>query len=672
MGTTGAMRRIGEELGGILGGAIGAARESLLRKQHPAGYWHAPLEANVGMDAQYIIFNRFIGRRPEAIERRLVEHMLATQTDEGCWTLYQDGPGHLSTTIEAYWAMKLAGLSPDEPALRRARDYILGHGGLARAQVFTRAYLAYFEQFPWWGLPAMPAELMLLPPWFPLNIYAMSSWARETVVPMLILFAKKPRIALDPKQGVKELWLREPRRSDLAFPPDDHWFSWRNFFLRLDQALKIIGKSPWKPLRRRALERAEKWILERQDRNGGWGGIQPPMLNCVMALQTLGYPKDHPAIVAGIQAIDDFLIEYDGHLIYQPCVSPTWDTALTMRALLDSGMPGDHPALRRAAEWLIDHQIFVPGDWSVYNPDLEPGGWAFEFANDWYPDVDDSAVILMVLRRILLEDRKRLDRAIARGMNWTLGMQSKNGGYGAFDTDNDSEFLNRIPFADMEAMIDPPTEDLTGRVLELMGSYGFDLDYGRARRARDFLLRTQRKDGSWWGRWGSNFIYGTWSALMGLRAIGEEPEAPHIRRAVKWLEDHQNPDGGWGETLASYDDESLAGKGPSTPSQTAWAIMGLLAGTRGISPAIERGVKYLAETQKDDGTWDERPFTGTGFPRHFYLRYTMYREYFPLMALGQVQARLAAAVTVPLKLAERREAVAVAAVPVRGQAASAG
>ncbi|MEW6267880.1 MAG: squalene--hopene cyclase [Thermodesulfobacteriota bacterium] len=667
------MRRAGEELGGLLGDAIGNARESLLRKQHPAGYWHAPLEANVGMDAQYVIFNRFVGRRPEAIERRLVEHMLAKQADDGSWPLYQDGPGHLSTTIEAYFAMKLAGLSPDEPAMRRARDFVLGHGGLARAQVFTRAYLAYFGEFPWWGLPAMPAELMLLPPWFPLNIYAMSSWARETVVPLLVLFANKPRVTLDPQLGVRELWLREPRRGDLAFAPEDRWlpFSWRNFFLRLDQALKLVGRSPWKPLRRRALERAERWILERQDKNGGWGGIQPPMLNCVMALQTLGYPQDHPAIVAGIQAIDDFLIECDGHLIFQPCVSPTWDTALTMRAMLDAGVPGDHPALRRAAEWLVDNQIFVPGDWSVYNPDLEPGGWAFEFANDWYPDVDDSAVILMVLRRILFEERTRADRAIARGMSWTLGMQCRNGGYAAFDTDNDAEFLNRIPFADMEAMIDPPTEDLTGRVLELMGSYGFDLDYGRARRARDFLLRTQRKDGSWWGRWGSNFIYGTWSALLGLRAIGEEPEAPHVRRAVRWLEEHQNPDGGWGETLASYHDESLAGRGPSTPSQTAWAIMGLLAGQRGVSAAVERGVEYLAETQNQDGTWDEVPFTGTGFPRHFYLRYTMYREYFPLMALGQVQARLQAAVTVPLSLTERREAVAVAAAPLREQAASA-
>jgi len=656
-------------LGELLGGAIDGAREAILAKQFPGGYWHAPLEANVGMDAQYVVFNRFMGRRPEAVERRLVEHILAKQSADGSWPLFHDGPGHLSTTIESYFALKLCGHRPDEPALVRARDFIHAHGGLARAQVFTRAYLAYFGQFPWEGLPAMPVEAILLPPWFPLNIYAMSSWARETVVPMLLLFANKPRVALDPGCGVEELWLRRPTRSDLAFPAGDRVVSWSNFFLQLDRVLKLVGRSPWKPLRRRALARAERWILDRQDRNGGWGGIQPPMLNCVMALRTIGYRDEHPAVKNGLQAIDDFLIEHEGHLLYQPCVSPTWDTALTMRALLDAGTPADDPALARAAEWLFDNQIFVPGDWSVYNPDLDPGGWAFEFANDWYPDVDDSAVILMVLRRLAYADRTRADRSIARGMNWTLGMQCKGGGYAAFDTDNDAAFLNEIPFADMKAMIDPPTEDLTGRVLELMGNAGFDLDYSRARQARDFLLKTQRADGSWWGRWGSNFIYGTWSALLGLRAIGEDMDAPYVKRAVRWLEEHQNEDGGWGETLSSYDDETLAGRGPSTPSQTAWAIMGLLAAQRHVSPSIERGVRYLTSTQQD-GTWAEEPFTGTGFPGHFYLRYTMYREYFPLMALGQVRASLEAAATVPLSFSSERVAVARAPLADRTAAAS--
>ena len=415
----------------------------------------------------------------------------------------------------------------------------------------------------------------------------------------------------------------------------------RNAFLGLDWVLQRLGRSPWKPWRARAMRRAEEWILARQDRNGGWGGIQPPMLNCVMALRALGYPDDHPAVANGVQAIEDFLIEHDGQLFFQPCVSPTWDTALTCKALLDSGVPATHPALVQAAEWLIANQVFAPGDWSVRNPQLEPGGWAFEFANDWYPDTDDTAVILMALQRIEVPDRIAYRRALAHGANWALGMQSRNGGWGAFDTDNTAEFLNRIPFADMEAMIDPPTEDLTGRLMELMGNLGFDLGYGRARRAHAFLLRTQRSDGSWWGRWGGNFIYGTWSALSGLRAIGDDLHVSHIRRAVHWLKAHQNHDGGWGETAASYADERLAGRGESTASQTAWAVLGLLAGEEQVSDEMRRGAEYLLDRQRGDGEWDEALFTGTGFPRHFFLRYDMYRNYFPLMALGRLRGRLA-------------------------------
>ncbi|HYC22909.1 MAG TPA: squalene--hopene cyclase [Candidatus Bathyarchaeia archaeon] len=643
MRSVGTAISLGSELEGRLESGIAAAQGWLLAEQKAAGFWQAPLEANVGMDAQYVIFNRFMGRSRESVERRLAEHMLANQSADGSWPLYHDGPGHLSTTIEAYFALKLTGLEAGDAPLRRARDFVLASGGLARAGVFTRTFLAYFGQFPWSGLPAMPVELILLPPQFPLNIYAMSSWARETVVPLTVLMARRPEIALDPAHAVSELWLSPPRPRDLAFARSPELLTWRNFFLVLDRTLKLLGRSRWKPLRARAMVRAERWILAHQDRNGGWGGIQPPMINCVMALRALGYSDDHPAVARGIQAIDDFLIENEGHLLFQPCVSPTWDTALAAKALLDSGLAADHPALVRAAEWLITNQVFEPGDWQIYNPDLEPGGWAFEFANDWYPDVDDSAVILMALKRIRMPGSARAakERAIARGMCWTLGMQSRNGGFGAFDTNNGAAFLNEIPFADMKAMIDPPTEDLTGRVLELMGSSGFDSEFGRARRAREFLLATQRPDGSWWGRWGANFLYGTWSALCGLRAIGDPTEAGHMRRAVAWIKRQQNADGGWGETLGSYDDASLAGSGRSTASQTAWAILGLIAGEKRLGQEAIAGIGYLLETQQADGRWAERSFTGTGFPGHFYLRYCMYASYFPLMALGQARDLLA-------------------------------
>jgi len=622
--------------------AISASQEYFKREQHGAGFWHRPLEANASMDAQYIFFMHFMGRVDAERQARVASHLLATQAPDGSWSLCAGAPGHQSNTIEAYFALKLAGMPATHPALVRARGFILARGGLATAQVFTRTFLAYFGQFPWDGVPSMPVELVLLPTWFPINIYEMSSWARGTVVPLTVLMACRPSINISDEQGVAELWSRPPAPAEYRFPADTSMVTWRNFFLSLDRVLKVLGRSPVKPLRPRALGAATTWILQHQDTNGGWGGIQPAMINSVMALRALGYADDHPAVVKGIQAIEDFMVDDGEHLFFQPCVSPTWDTALAAKALLDSGMPADDPALQRAAEWLLDNQIFGPGDWQIKNPELEPGGWAFEFANDWYPDTDDTAVILMVLQRITIADERRKARALRRGLNWTLGMQSRCGGWGAFDTDNERQIFNRIPFADMEAMLDEPTADLTGRHLELMGDFGYDRDMRAARHALAYLRRVQEPDGSWWGRWGVNYIYGTWSALSGLRSIGEPLDQLYVRRAVQWLEDHQNEDGGWGETCESYADPSLAGRGPSTPSQTAWAVLALMAADDTISPSLVRGAAHLAMTQRADGTWDEQAFTGTGFPRHFYLRYYMYRNYFPLMALGSFRRRAAA------------------------------
>ena len=632
----------GEGLGERVDHTIARASQYLFSTQHARGYWHAPLEANVTMEAEYVFFNRLLGRTRPDVERRLAERLLALQQADGSWSIYHRGPGSLSTTIEAYFALKLVETDAREPALARARDFILGQGGLARAGVFTRMWLAYFNQFPWAGVPSMPVELVLLPPWFPVNIYAMSSWARGTVVPLTLLTAHRPSVRIPAEAAVPELWVRPPTRDDVAFARSPELVTTRNFFLAVDRALKTLGPVRWRPIRRRAVARAIEWILRHQDSNGQWGGIQPAMVNAVLALHAVGFAADHPVMMSGIQGVEDFLVECEGTLMYQPCVSPNWDTALAARALLDAGLDPSHPALGRAGDWLVANQIFRPGDWSVLNPTLEPGGWAFEFANDWYPDVDDSAVILTVLDALPIAQTAAGKRAIAAGLNWTLGMQSRDGGWAAFDTNNTAAFLNRIPFADMEAMIDPPTEDVTGRLLHLMGTVGYRPDFGRARRAVEFLRRTQRSDGSWWGRWGVNFVYGTWCALAGLEAIGEDLRAPWIRRAVDWLVTHQNADGGWGETVASYDDESLAGQGDSTPSQTAWAVLGLLAADGPSSRAVERGIAWLCRTQGPDGTWDERHFTGTGFPRHFYLRYHLYRHYFPLMALGQYRARLAA------------------------------
>jgi squalene-hopene/tetraprenyl-beta-curcumene cyclase len=619
--------------------AISRSQAYFLQEQKPEGYWYYPLEANATMDAEYIFFNHFIGRVDEQKHQRLCQHLLAVQGEDGSWPLFYKGPGHLGNTIEAYFALKLTGYPASHSSLVKAREFILAHGGVAQAQVFTRIFLAYFGQFPWRGVPAVPVELILLPNWFPINIYEMSSWARGTVVPLSMILAHQPYVRISGEQGIAELWKEPPERSNLEFPCSARAISWENFFINVDRILKVLGKSSVKPLRRRALRKAERWVLDHQDVNGGWGGIQPAMLNSVMALHTLGYPHDHPVMTKGIQAIEDFLMETGGHLLFQPCVSPVWDTVWAVKALLDCGLPNNHPAIVKAADWIIDQQIFRTGDWQIKNPNLEPGGWAFEFANDWYPDVDDSAVILYTLKRVQGLDEKKKDRALVRGLHWTLGMQSRNGGWGAFDTDNTLDLWNQMPFGDMKAMIDPPTADLAGRLLEMMGTFGYDAEFGRARRALQFLQKNQETDGSWWGRWGVNYIYGTWSVLMGLRAIGEDLSRPYVRRALSWLKERQNPDGGWGEDCLSYWDQSKAGKGPSTPSQTAWAVLGLLAGEDELSPPVLRGVQYLLSQQEAAGSWSEDFFTGTGFPRHFYLRYYGYRNYFPLMALGQFRHR---------------------------------
>lgn len=610
--------------------AVHKTCQYFLESQDSEGYWWSELESNVTITCEYIMLLYLLGLKQPATVRGMVKYLYQQQLDDGAWALYYGDTGNLSITVEAYFALKLAGEDADSPAMRKARDFILNHGGVEAARVFTKIWLALFSQYDWANVPSMPVELVLLPPHLYFNIYEFSSWARGTVVPLSIVMAIRPHFHLPPDKDVSELYLdKNAPLSIKDFASHIH-----KVFFVLDRMTKWIEKRPLRALRKRAIRAAENWVVEHQDETGDWGGIQPPMVYSLLALYYLGYPLDHPVMAKGLKALADFCLEDEGGRRMQSCISPVWDTALTTAALHEAAIPADHPALQKAARWLVENQVLTGGDWQVKN-DFPPGGWAFEFVNTHYPDIDDSAVILYTLQRLSNCPCDGLLHAKTRGMEWCLSMQSTSGGWAAFDKDNTMVILNRIPFADQEAMVDYPTADVTARMLEAMGHFGYDRSHPRARRAIRFLRRLQESDGSWWGRWGVNYIYGTWGVLRGLISIGEDPSSPYIQAAVGWLKEHQNADGGWGEACESYARPELRGQGPSTASQTAWALMGLLAAGQARSPEVVRGVRYLLETQQPDGTWEELYFTGTGFPNHFYIRYHNYRNCFPLMALGQ-------------------------------------
>jgi squalene-hopene/tetraprenyl-beta-curcumene cyclase len=486
----------------------------------------------------------------------------------------------------------------------------------------------------------VPVEVALLPNWFPFNMYELSSWARGTTFALMILQATRPVVKVSHQDGVLELYIQPPHFTRFKQPRPKRALSLRTVFNLIDKVLRVYDHHNLKGLRARALAYAENWIVEHQDANGSWGGIQPCYLLSAMALKALGYRNHHPVLRKAIDASRELVWDLGDALLYMPCVSPNWDTALAAKALIDSGIPGDHPALRGAARWLVEHQIFRRGDWSIKRPSLDPGGWAFQFYNDWYPDVDDSAFILMVIAEAACDDSARRERAITCGATWVMGMQSKDGGFAAFDVDNDSHWLNSLPLADVEAVTDPSCADLTGRVLEMMAAVGYQQDHPVARRSIEWLRRNQQADGAWWGRWGVAYVYGTFSALSGLHAIGYDMKEPWIQRAVDWLKSKQNPDGGWGESPLADREPSWRGRGTSTASQTAWAIIGLLAGEDGAGEQLQRGVQWLVERQNENGAWEENEFTGTGFPGHFYLRYWLYSHYFPLMALGRFRTRI--------------------------------
>jgi squalene-hopene/tetraprenyl-beta-curcumene cyclase len=613
--------------------AIQRAADHLLSLQAPEGFWVGELEADTTLESDYIFFLNVLGKLDLRRRVKLANYIRRRQLPDGGWNIYAGGPSELNATVKAYVALKVAGDSPNAPHMARARCQIHELGGVEATNSYTRLYLALGGVLPWSYVPAIPPELMLIPSWFFLNIYSMSSWTRAIVVPLMLVYAGKPHWDLPPEAGIQELF-RDSSGRIPAFEWDQSAITWRNFFLLLDRGFKLYEKLPWKPFRKLALRRAEKWLLEHLERTEGLGAIYPAMVNSVFALRTLGYSADDPLTAREIGHLAQFEIEEGDTLRVQPCVSPVWDTAVAMFSLQEAGLPPDHPALVKAANWLLEKQVLGGGDWQIKNPDVAPGGWAFEYRNDFYPDVDDSAFVLMALQRVAHPDPARLEEALRRGTNWVLSMQNRDGGWGAFDRDNDSAFLTRVPFADHNAMIDPSTGDLTARVLELLGRMKWPASDRRIQRAVEFLRRDQTSEGPWYGRWGVNYIYGTSGALRALETLGLQKD-PESQRALAWLRAVQNADGGFGESCASYDDPELKARGQSTASQTAWALIGLLAAGESSETAVKQAVTYLLEQQRDNGAWAETAFTGTGFPRVFYLKYHLYRNVFPLYALAR-------------------------------------
>ncbi len=723
--------------------ALRRAREYLLTLQDDAGWWQGELQTNVTMDAEDMFLREFLGIRRSEETERSAAWIRSQQREDGTWANFYGGPGELSTTIEAYWALRLAGDGPDLEHMRAAAAFVRAHGGLERARVFTHVWLALFGLWSWEEVPALVPELVLLPRSVPLNVYDFACWARQTIVALSLVKAHRPVRPLPFRleellagTGGEEAAGRHgsshggPREStpegsgdstpggsggprpDDRIAPSSRPASWQGRLLTvLDRVLRAYERHPFAPLRRLALVRAERWIVRRQEADGSWGGIQPPWVYSLMALHLAGYPLDHPVMKRGLEGLDRFMVEDtdDERRVGAPpgvsrrleaCQSPVWDTALAIVALADAGLPDDDPALVRAAKWLLGEEVTFAGDWRVARPDLAPAGWAFEFANVNYPDVDDTAEVVLALQRVggkgartaparghdspgpppgtdgqrsaatggrshpaTVALRSQIDAATARAQRWVQGMQGRDGGWGAFDADNTRSLVRELPFLDFGEVIDEPSADVSAHALEMLAALGL-LDTPAARRGVRWLIAQQEPDGSWFGRWGVNHVYGTGAAVPALIAAGVDPSQGCIRRAIRWLEEHQNEDGGWGEDPRSYDDPAWVGRGPSTASQTAWALLALHAAGQAVASvqsdgdgagasaqpdgdgdgagagasALARGVEWLTANQREDGTWDEPQYTGTGFPSDYYINYHLYRLVFPIMALGRCLA----------------------------------
>jgi squalene-hopene/tetraprenyl-beta-curcumene cyclase len=617
--------------------AMAATRDWIIDAQSPEGYWHGELEGDTILESEYVLLMTYLGRLDDPACAKMGRTILEEQDPSGGWSIYPGGPPNISATVKAYFVLKLLGTPIDDPAMVRAREVVLQGGGARACNSFTRFYLALLGQIPYDEVPYVPPELMLVPSRLPFSLASMSSWTRTIIVPLMIISAYKPVRTLPPEQGIAELF-----PEGIAAPKGNHApVSWENFFLGLDKALKVFDKVVPTILRQPAIKAAHRWMLEHFENSDGLGAIFPPMIYTVVALECLGYDRDSAAVRWALNQLEDLQIEEDGAIRVQPCHSPVWDTAIATIALADSGVPDFHPSLFRSVRWLLEREVRVHGDCYARGLKAEPSGWHFQFRNERYPDIDDTAMVLLALHATALRDDPEVKAASDRAVNWLLALQNSDGGWAAYDRDINNQVLTKVTFADHNAMLDPSCADITARVVEMLGTLGHRQDHPAIDRALAYLWQTQEPEGCWYGRWGVNYIYGTWQVLQGLKAIDFPMDHPSIVRACRWLESVQQADGGWGETCLSYDDPSYKGQGDPTPSQTAWAVLGLVSAGRADGDAACRGVQYLIDHQQADGTWVDPTFTGTGFPRVFYLRYRLYPVLFSVMAISRHQAATA-------------------------------
>ncbi|MEM7056976.1 MAG: squalene--hopene cyclase [Pseudomonadota bacterium] len=611
--------------------------EALWSTQHEDGHIVFELEADCTIPAEYVLLRHFLGEIDEVREARIARYLRNVQNPDGSWPLFHDGMGNISASVKGYWALKLIGDDPDAPHMRRARSWVLSQGGAATANVFTRISMALFGQVPWRAVPVMPVECMLLPRWFPFHMSKIAYWSRTVLTPLLVLYARRAQGENPTGRDIRELFVT---------PPEEHKVYNINptgsrigdLFLQLDKGLRLV--EPWLPkgARAKAMKAAEEFTISHLNGEDGLGAIYPAMANAVMMFRILGYADDHPQMVTARGAVEKLMTERGDDLYFQPCFSPVWDTSLAAHAFLEAG-DADDPRLIRSLDWLASKQILDHvGDWAVRRPGLRPGGWAFQYENPDYPDVDDTAVVALAMHRA---DPERYTENIDRACEWLAGMQSKNGGWGAFDPENEHYYLNSIPFADHGALLDPPTVDVTARCVGCLAQVDQDRFADNISRGIGFIKREQEDDGSWFGRWGANYVYGTWSALVALKGAGEDMQAPYIRKAVDWLKARQRADGGWGEGLETYEDWGAGHAKTSTASQTAWALLGLMSAGEVDSDAVSSGVRWLDEAPREGVRWEEAHFTGTGFPKVFYLKYHGYAAFFPLWALGRYQNLMA-------------------------------